>query len=198
MTLSRSAIITAAVFLAFTFVDVFLTHVQAEDANSMGVDNTAAVPVTLPVETSTVDTTVTIQEDVVVKRTKNDKTKIETLPGEKLTVKQVLVLLKTKRDLSGKNLSGLQLVGINLGNCDLKGIDLSYANLQRADLSDSNLERADLTGANLRMSSLRQSGMTGAKIERAIFDGAIWKDGSICPAGSIGQCPEPVATIYRK
>lgn len=111
-------------------------------------------------------------------------------PGEKLTVNQVLDVLKTTRNLSGKNLSGLQLVGVNLGRSNLKGVDLSHANLERADLEEANLERADLTGANLRMATLRLSGMTATNLEGAILDGAIWQDGRVCAAGSVGHCRE--------
>ncbi|BCS53637.1 pentapeptide repeat-containing protein [Geobacter sp. SVR] len=108
--------------------------------------------------------------------------------GDTMTVQQVLAVLKDSRDLSGKNLKGLQLVGVNLSKCNLKGADLSRANLERADLTESNLERTDLAGANLRMASLRQAGMTAANLDQVILDGAIWKDGSICAKGSLGQC----------
>ena len=180
-----------------------LTNVQAEDVDPKGSDDVAAVSAQQPVETSSVDTTVTVEKEVVIKNKKKSARKtretiVETLPGEKLTIKQVMAILKTTRDLSGKNLSGLKLIGINLAKCNLKGIDLSHANLERADLGESELERADLSGANLKMSNLQLSGMTGANIERAILDGAIWKDGMVCSAGSVGRCREfPAPSIGK-
>lgn len=203
MTFSGTAKNVAGMVLSVVLVGISLTNVQAEDVNVNVIDDAAAVSALQPVEITSVDTTVTVEKDVVVKSKKKSaknpkETIVETLPGEKLTIKQVMTILKTTRDLSGKNLSGLQLIGINLAKCNLKGIDLSNANLERADLGESALERADLTGAILKMSNLRLSGMTGVKIERAILDGAIWKDGMVCSAGSVGQCREIAATSVGK
>lgn len=203
MTFFRSAKNVAGIVLALVLVGITLAKVQAEDVNLNGIDDVTAVSVLQPVEISSADSTVTVENEVVIKSKKKsaNKTKepiIETLPGEKLTIKQVMTILKTTRNLSGKNLRGLQLVGLNLAKCNLKGIDLSHANLERADLGESDLERADLTGANLKMANLRLSGMTGAKIDLAILDGAIWKDGMVCSIGSVGQCREFAATTFGK
>lgn len=122
------------------------------------------------------------------KMSKLNKTKSTASGGEKLTVAQVLEALKTTRDLSGKNMSGLQLVGMNLSGSNLKGSDLSHANLERADLGETNLERANLAGANLKMANLRMAGIPAANMELAILDGAIWLDGRICAKGSYGAC----------
>jgi hypothetical protein len=109
-------------------------------------------------------------------------------PGERLTIKQVLELLKTTKNLSGKNLSGLRLIGLDLSKCNFRGADLSNANLERADLEEAILERANLSGANMKMTDLRVTGLKGARLERAILDGAIWQDGTICAKNSIGSC----------
>ena len=111
-------------------------------------------------------------------------------PGERLTIKQVMEILKKTRDLSGKNLSGLRLIGFDLSKCNFKGSDLSNANLERADLGEAILERANLSGANMKMTDLRVTGLKGARLERVILDGAIWQDGTICAKGSIGSCRE--------
>jgi hypothetical protein len=116
--------------------------------------------------------------------------KAEAVPGERLSIRQVMELLKTTRNLSGKNLSGLRLIGFDLTKCNLKGADLSNADLERADLEESNLELADLSGANMKMTDLRITGLKGAKLDRATLDGAIWKDGTVCAEGSIGLCRE--------
>lgn len=112
------------------------------------------------------------------------------LPGAHLTVRQVMETLKTTRDFSGKNLSGLYLVGLDLSRCNFRGTDLSWANLARADLNEAALERTDLSGANMKMTDLRLTGMKGARLEGARLDGAIWQDGTICAKGSTGSCRE--------
>jgi hypothetical protein len=121
-----------------------------------------------------------------------------TAPGKRLSSEEVIALLRASRDLSGKNLSGLNLVGVNLSKCNLKGVDLSNANLERADLGESDLERANLAGANLSMASFKLSGMIGANLENAILDGAIWQDGRICAKGSLGECREAVSPFPAK
>ncbi len=114
----------------------------------------------------------------------------EPAPGERLTMRQVMELLKTTRNFAGKNLSGLRLIGLDLARCNLKGADLSNANLERANLEEANLELADLSNANMRMTDLRITGLKGARLDRTILDGAIWPDGTICAKGSVGACRE--------
>jgi hypothetical protein len=116
--------------------------------------------------------------------------KAETVPDERLSIRQVMELLKTTRNFAGKNLSGLRLVALDLTKCNLKGADLSNADLERADLGESNLELADLSGANMKMTDLRITGIKGAKLDSAILDGAIWQDGTVCAKSSIGHCRE--------
>ncbi len=112
----------------------------------------------------------------------------EPKPGEKLSFEQITEILRTTRNLAGRNLSGLNLIGLNLSDCDLKGADMRGSNLERANMMGSNLERSDMTGANLKMASFYQSALTAAKLDQAILDGAIWVDKSICAKGSIGEC----------
>jgi len=114
----------------------------------------------------------------------------EAVPGARLTIKQVMELLKTTRNFSGKNMSGLQLTGFDLSRCIFKGADLRNANLERANLEEANLELADLDGANMTMTDLRLTGLKGARLERALLDGAFWLDGTICAKGSFGVCRE--------
>ena len=116
--------------------------------------------------------------------------KAEPAAGERLSIKQVMVLLKTTRNFAGKNLSGLKLVAFDLTKCNLKGADLSNSNLERADLGESNLELADLSGANMKMTDLRLTGLKGVKLERTNLDGSIWQDGTVCAKGSTGSCRE--------
>jgi hypothetical protein len=124
--------------------------------------------------------------------------KAEPAPGERLSIKQVMELLKTTRNFAGKNLSGLKLVAFDLTKCNLKGADLSNSNLERADLGESNLELADLSGANMKMTDLRLTGLKGVKLERANLDGSIWQDGTVCAKGSTGFCREPTYQFTSK
>lgn len=120
-----------------------------------------------------------------------NKARKEALPPDaRLTVAQVMELLKTTRDFSGRNLSGLHLVGLDLSGCNFRGADLSNGDLERADLDEAVLERADLSGTNMKMTDLRLTGMKGARLERAVLDGALWQDGTICAKNSIGYCRE--------
>jgi len=68
-------------------------------------------------------------------------------------------------DLSGRDLSGLDLEGVNLMGADLSGVDLSGANL-----TDANLALADLTGANLDSADLSRASFVEANLSDAILN----------------------------
>lgn len=207
----RTAVLVTGLSLMFTLVDIPLPHAQVEFAAANGVVGVTEIPVSPHIITSPAETTVKVKKKGVKKGVKKRKKRhnksaakksveviSEKTPSGVLTISQVMELIKTTRDLSGKNLSGLQLVGINLSKCNLKGIDLRDANLERADLGESQLDRADFSGANLKMANLRVSGITAANLERAILDGAIWVDGTVCQPGSIGQCQKLIIPSYVK
>ena len=206
MTFFRTVVIAAGMLFTLALYDTRFSCVQAKAATARDVDAAAAAPAIPPAEAVSADTTEKVKKKAAVKRKKKriksakkiTATIVEDASAGKLTVNQVMEVLKTTRDFSGKNLSGLRLVGINLGKCNLKGADLSHANLERADLGESDLERADLTGANLKMANLRLSGMAGANLDGAILDGAIWKDGRICAAGSSGLCRDLASPSFAR
>jgi uncharacterized protein YjbI with pentapeptide repeats len=81
-------------------------------------------------------------------------------------------------DLSYAGLTGADLRAANLQNANLKGAVLRNANLAQADLRDADLGYVALQGANLHGASL-----AGAKLDKAI-----WTDGRVCNAGSVGEC----------
>lgn len=74
---------------------------------------------------------------------------------------------------SGCNMDGRLLIGADLHGAELVGASLRHANLKYADLTQANLTQAVLADADL----------TGTR-----FEGAVWTDGRICAAGSIGRC----------
>lgn len=70
-------------------------------------------------------------------------------------------------DLSGKDLSGLDLKGAYLSEADLEGAKFHGANLEGAELDSCNLKDADFSGANLKNASFHD-----ADTEDADFSGA--------------------------
>ena len=86
----------------------------------------------------------------------------------------------------------------NLVACDLSGLNLSEVNLQGAFLLSANFRDADLTGANLRMISywyaadFSNANLTNADFswsayfQNANFTNAIWSN-TICPSGGEPQ-----------
>lgn len=85
---------------------------------------------------------------------------------------QLRQLLKTKScqecDLSGANLSGLDLSFAKLVGADLRGANLTKANLSNADLT-----RANLTQANFSQANLTQAYLTNANLDRTNLLGAL-------------------------
>ncbi|MDJ0795724.1 MAG: pentapeptide repeat-containing protein [Calothrix sp. MO_167.B12] len=79
-------------------------------------------------------------------------------------------------DLSGADMSQLNLFGANLRN----------ANLQSAILSESNLENADFTGANLESANLNSSNLKGASFTGANLKSASLENSDLSYAGFMG------------
>ncbi|MCG5512141.1 pentapeptide repeat-containing protein [Ectothiorhodospira shaposhnikovii] len=109
-------------------------------------------------------------------------------------------------DLSGAVLSNADLLAGRLEQVRLVGADLSYADLRQTRLTDSDLSearltgailvearliRARLTGADLSYADLRGADLSGADLSGANLGRAVWVDGRICAAGSVGTCLEP-------
>lgn len=74
---------------------------------------------------------------------------------------------------SGCNKEGELLVGADLRGAELLGTHLKSARLRYADLTQANLAQADLTSADL----------TGVRLGNAV-----WVDGRVCAADSVGVC----------
>lgn len=106
-------------------------------------------------------------------------------------------------NLTRANLRNAVLAMSNIMNADLVEADLSYADLQLSNLSYANLQGANLKGANLQQTdlsysnlihsdlsfaNLRDAKLGGSDLQNAKLDKAIWIDGRICAAGSVGNC----------
>lgn len=90
--------------------------------------------------------------------------------------------------LRGADLSRANLAYSNLGTADLRYADLRSAillgtGLRSADLSNAILENADLSYADLRGAKLGGTRLQGARLGQAI-----WTDGRVCAAHSVGEC----------
>lgn len=100
-------------------------------------------------------------------------------------------------NLSRADLSGSQLVNADLSFtvmsvANLQGADLRAARLVGAGLRGADLTGADLTQANLSYADLRGAKLDGATLDEADLSNAVWIDGRICAAGSVGRCaPAP-------
>lgn len=95
--------------------------------------------------------------------------------------------------LAMSNMMNADLIGADLSYADLPLTNLSYASLQRANLKGANLQQADLsysnlTDSDLSFANLRDAKLGGSDLQNAKLDKAIWIDGRICAAGSIGSC----------
>lgn len=118
-----------------------------------------------------------------------DEEEIKKLPGVIFSEQQ---LVDKKNDLSGINLSELDLTHLNLSkmsaicslfrktnfdqsnlseanlrNANLKGADLSNVNLKNANLEKAQLQKASLSKANLQQSSLIGANLQGCDLQNA-------------------------------
>ncbi len=96
-------------------------------------------------------------------------------------------------DLSRSNLTRANFQVANLSKANLMMANLEDAHMHAANLQKANLMLANMTGVNLLDADLRGANLRGAKLQGAILiaaklEGATWVDGSVCAAGSVGEC----------
>jgi len=96
-------------------------------------------------------------------------------------------------NLAGANFMNATLSNSDMAYADLSASNLSYAQLQRvnlvgANLKNADLSSADLTNADLSYADLTDANLGGSVIDNVSFDHAIWPNGDICGAKSIGKC----------
>ena len=99
----------------------------------------------------------------------------------------------TSADLSLARFNRAQLDDSNLSYANLSNASLIYTHLARTSLLGANLSNADLSHAKLSDADLRYADLRGAVLSatvltRAQLDHAIWPNGRLCAAGSLGQC----------
>ncbi len=116
--------------------------------------------------------------------------------------------LKSEADLANLDMRAAHLRNSHLNHAKLMNTilaeaDIAYANLRRADLSysdlhgailfgtnltEADLSNADLSNADLAYADLTNAKLGGAQLDGARLDSAIWIDGQVCAANSIGEC----------
>ena len=118
------------------------------------------------------------------------------LSGADLTHVDLSYVVLTDARLRGSNLNGadlscVDLRGVNLSGAFLRGANLSGANLNHSNLSGANLSGADLTGVNLGDSNLTDARLSGANLSDVEYN-------TSTPFFAL-QCPEKGSFIgYKK
>ncbi len=87
--------------------------------------------------------------------------------GAKLSVREIVTMLKNTEQGRPPELSRRDLSGLDLAELDFRGADLSESNLFGADLTGSNLEAANLHHAILDRTVLVRTRFTGANLKNA-------------------------------
>lgn len=75
-----------------------------------------------------------------------------------------------RAQLQHAQLSGFDLSDVNLAGADLSYADLSHSNLTDADLSLCKLTHANLDHANLKNTRLKRAQLTGTSLRHALID----------------------------
>ena len=91
-------------------------------------------------------------------------------------------ITSNRADLSDANLSGTDLSEVNMIGANLSGTNLSEANLIGAYLSDANLSDTSLIGANLRGANLRGADLSDANLRGADLSYANLRSASLIGA----------------
>ena len=95
--------------------------------------------------------------------------------------------------LSNANFMNATLTNADMAYADLRASNFSYAQLQNtnlvgADLGKADLSYADLSNADLSYANLSNANLSGSILDNVSFDHAIWPNGDICSALSVGKC----------
>lgn len=90
--------------------------------------------------------------------------------------------------LRGADLRGSNLTYADFSHADLSGSSLHQAKLVGANFNNADLNHADLGGADMSYCDLRGANLISADLTGTVLDQAIWPDGRVCAAGSLGLC----------
>lgn len=79
------------------------------------------------------------------------------------------LVIRSKGDYEGIDLSGVDLSATQLNNINLRGAILKGANLDNADLTNADLTNADLSGTTISGTLFDSSKLEGAIFDEATF-----------------------------
>lgn len=96
-------------------------------------------------------------------------------------------------NFSGMNLEGFVFEKAKLDRADFTGANLKGANFRGADIEKATFEDANLENATFENADLEETSLKGANIKNTCFKNteleyAIWVNGKVCGAGSVGSC----------
>lgn len=103
----------------------------------------------------------------------------------KLTVEDLISILKGDKQAIDADLRGLYLEGFNLSGGNYSGAKFSNAILFDADLSDANLSYADLSGVDLSRTNLANANLSGANLAGVTFGNSPKLRAATLPDGRI-------------
>ena len=115
------------------------------------------------------------------------------LPAAQLDHWQARSAELSEADFSAASLASADFAYARIRDSNLSLAVLKQARLTGADLRGTTFAHADLAGADFGFADLSSADLTGAVIDGANFSGAIlnaavWIDGRICGARSVGVC----------
>ena len=92
------------------------------------------------------------------------------------------------KDLTGANFEKAELDGVNFENANLTGANFKGADIERSNFKNANLTNADFEDADLEEANLQGAIIKGTNFKNTELEYAIWVNGKVCGAGSIGAC----------
>ena len=105
--------------------------------------------------------------------------------SQSITKENCLKRIAPNADLSHCELAGVDLSGQNLSDVDLEDADLSHANLAGTTLVDAYLPGCDLSDANLSQANLTGADLYGVRIDNTNFENAIIQRSNMSNAWSM-------------
>ncbi|HEX9066104.1 MAG TPA: pentapeptide repeat-containing protein [Streptosporangiaceae bacterium] len=84
---------------------------------------------------------------------------------------------------TGTNLTGINLSNLNLTGDNFTGLDLYQVTFRHSNLTGAKLVSTNLTGADFSYANLTRANLTGATVSSTVFAGTTWNS-TICPDGT--------------
>lgn len=92
------------------------------------------------------------------------------------------------KDLQGRNFDNSDMEEVNFEGANLQGASFKNADLEEANFKNANLKNVNFENADLEEANLQGANIEGANFKNAILEYAIWINGKVCAADSVGSC----------